>query len=56
MGARESGEKKWARGLSESVAIALVIAGAWLSNAPVGVMASYMLAAVAAALALRRRS
>jgi hypothetical protein len=55
MGARESGEKKWARGLSESVAIALIIAGAWLSNAPVGVMASYMLAAVAA-LALRRRS
>ena len=45
-----------AGGLSGPAAIALVIAGAWLSNAPVGVMASYMLAAVAAVLAVRQRS
>jgi hypothetical protein len=44
------------RALSGSATIALLIAGAWLSNAPVGVMASYMLAAVAAVLALRQRS
>ena len=36
--------------------LALVIAGAWLSNAPLGVMASYLLAAVALAIALIRRS
>jgi len=36
--------------------LALVIAGAWLSNAPLGVMASYLLAAVALAVALIRRS
>jgi hypothetical protein len=46
----------WDRWWDGSAAIALVIAGAWLSNAPVGVMASYMLAAVAGALAVRRRS
>jgi hypothetical protein len=56
MGGRESSEKTWVRGLGGSVAIALVIAGAWLSNAPVGVMASYLLAAVAAVLAVRQRS
>jgi hypothetical protein len=56
MGGRESSDRTWARGLSGPAAIALVIAGAWLSNAPVGVMASYMLAAVAAVLAVRQRS
>jgi hypothetical protein len=46
----------WLRTFDGSPAIALLIAGAWLSNAPVGVMASYLLAAVAAVLAVRRRS
>ena len=36
--------------------LALVVAGAWLSNAPLGVMASYLLAAVALVVALLRRS
>lgn len=36
--------------------LALVIAGAWLSNAPLGVMASYLLAAVALVIAVLRRS
>jgi 6-pyruvoyl-tetrahydropterin synthase related domain len=36
--------------------LALVIAAAWLSNAPVGVMACYLLAAMAVAVALLRRS
>lgn len=36
--------------------LAVVVAGAWLSNAPLGVMASYLLAAVAAVAALTRRS
>ena len=36
--------------------LALVIAGSWLSNAPVGVMASYLLAAVAVASAVMARS
>src|SRR3569833_1476038 len=36
--------------------LALVIAGAWLSNAPLGVMSSYLLAAVALAVAGIRRS
>ena len=35
--------------------IALVVGGAWLSNAPVGVMASYLLAAVALTVAILRR-
>jgi 6-pyruvoyl-tetrahydropterin synthase-like protein len=39
-----------------SVPLALVLAGAWLSNAPLGVMASYLLAAVALAVALLHRS
>ena len=39
-----------------AVRMALVIAGAWLSNAPLGVMGSYLLAAVALAIALLRRS
>ena len=36
--------------------LALVIAGAWLSNAPLGVMACYLLAAVALIVALLQRS
>jgi 6-pyruvoyl-tetrahydropterin synthase related domain len=36
--------------------LALVIAAAWLSNAPVGVMACYLLGAMALAAALLRRS
>ncbi|MGD0629052.1 MAG: 6-pyruvoyl-tetrahydropterin synthase-related protein [Terracidiphilus sp.] len=36
--------------------LAFVLAGAWLSNAPLGVMASYLLAAVALALAVLYRS
>jgi len=39
-----------------AVLLALVVAGAWLSNAPLGVMASYLLAAVALVIALLRRS
>jgi len=47
----------WRRALDGSAApLALVVAGAWLSNAPVGVMASYLLAAVAVAAAVLRRS
>lgn len=36
--------------------LALVVAAAWLSNAPVGVMASYLLAALTVLLAMLRRS
>lgn len=36
--------------------LALVIAGAWLSNAPLGVMASYLLAAVSITVALLDRT
>ena len=36
--------------------LALTLAGAWLSNAPLGVMSSYLLAAVACAAALLHRS
>ena len=36
--------------------LALVVAGAWLSNAPLGVMASYLLAGTALAAALLERS
>jgi hypothetical protein len=39
-----------------TVPLAVVVAGAWLSNAPVGVMASYLLAAVALALAALAKS
>ena len=42
----------WKRALDGSTApLAVVVAGAWLSNAPVGVMACYLLAAVALASA-----
>jgi hypothetical protein len=46
----------WRRSTDGSAAIALVIAGTWLSNAPLGVMASYLLGVVAAVLAVRQRS
>jgi 6-pyruvoyl-tetrahydropterin synthase-like protein len=47
----------WQRALDGSAApLALVVAGAWLSNAPLGVMACYLLAAMALALAVLRRS
>jgi hypothetical protein len=36
--------------------LALIVAGAWLSNAPVGVMASYLLAFVALVAAVKARS
>ena len=36
--------------------LALVVVGSWLSNAPLGVMASYLLAAVALVIAVIRRS
>jgi hypothetical protein len=39
-----------------AASLALVMAGAWLSNAPLGVMASYLLAATALAVAILRRS
>jgi hypothetical protein len=47
----------WRRAFDGSAApLALVIAGAWLSNAPLGVMACYLLAAVALAVTLLQRS
>lgn len=39
-----------------TVSLALVLGASWLSNAPLGVIASYLLAAVALAAALLRRS
>jgi hypothetical protein len=47
----------WRRALDGSAApLALVLAGCWLSNLPLGVMACYLLAAVAVASALLARS
>ena len=47
----------WQRALDgSSVPLALAIAGAWLSNIPVGIMASYLLAAIAILIALQTRS
>jgi hypothetical protein len=47
----------WRRALDGSaLPLALAVAGAWLSDAPVGVMASYLLAAVALVAALHARS
>ena len=47
----------WRRAFDGSTApLALVLCGAWLSNAPLGVMASYLLAAVALAMAVQLRS
>ena len=41
---------------TSAVPLALAVAGVWLSSAPGGVMASYLLAAVALAVALLKRS
>jgi hypothetical protein len=47
----------WRRALDGSaLPLALIVAGAWLSDVPVGIMASYLLAAVALAAALLSRS
>jgi len=47
----------WQRAFDGSATpLALVVAGAWLSNAPLGVMASYLLAAVALVVAILQRS
>ncbi|MGA8088215.1 MAG: 6-pyruvoyl-tetrahydropterin synthase-related protein [Terracidiphilus sp.] len=47
----------WRRAFDGSATLlALVVAGAWLSNAPLGVMACYLLAAVALTVALLQRS
>jgi hypothetical protein len=47
----------WRRGLDGSaVGLGLVVAAAWLSNAPVGVMACYLLAGFAVAVAVVSRS
>jgi hypothetical protein len=53
--ARRSGV--WGRALDGSTApLALVLAGAWLSDVPLGLMASYLLAAVALVAAVTARS
>jgi hypothetical protein len=47
----------WRRALdSSALLLALLVAGAWLSNAPVGVMASYLLAGFAIAVAVLSKS
>jgi hypothetical protein len=47
----------WRRAFDGSATLlSLVIAGAWLSNAPLGVMACYLLAAVSLVVALLQRS
>ena len=47
----------WRRAFDGSATLlALVIAGAWLSNAPLGVMACYLLAAVGLTVAVLHRS
>lgn len=54
---RNASRPLWRRALNGSaLPLALVLAGAWLSDGPVGVMASYLLAAVALAASLLRRS
>ena len=54
---RNSGSAWWRRALDGSTApLALVVAGAWLSNVPVGIMACYLLAAAAAAAAVLSKS
>jgi hypothetical protein len=54
---RNSSSPSWRRALDGStLPLALVVAGCWLSDAPVGVMASYLLAAVALAGAISARS
>lgn len=54
---RNANGNVWRRALDGSTApLALIVAGAWLSNAPLGVMASYLLAAVVLTLAGLRRA
>jgi hypothetical protein len=54
---RNASAPLWRRSLDGStLPLALVLAGCWLSDAPVGVMASYLLAAVALTAALLARS
>jgi hypothetical protein len=54
---RHPGERHWRRALDGStMPLALVVAGCWLSDAPVGVMSSYLLASVAVAAAVSARS
>jgi hypothetical protein len=54
---RNSSDSAGKRALDGStLPLALVMAGAWLSNVPLGVMASYLLAAVALATALLKKS
>jgi len=50
------GALSWRGTLKGASALALVVAGAWLSNPTVGVMAAYTLAALALAAALLRKS
>jgi len=51
-----SGDSGLRRALGGSAALAAVVAGAWLSNPTVGVMAAYTLAALALAAAMLRKS
>jgi hypothetical protein len=54
---RDESENVWRRAFDGSaVPLAVVVAGTWLSNPPLGVMASYLLAVVALVVALIRRS
>jgi hypothetical protein len=54
---RRDCDSAWRRAFDGSaVPLALVVAGTWLSNAPLGVMASYLLAAVALGRAMLLRS
>jgi hypothetical protein len=54
---RNPSAQVWRRALDGStLPLALVVAGCWLSDAPVGVMACYLLAAVALASALLARA
>jgi hypothetical protein len=54
---RKPGASTWRRAFDGStVPLALVLTGAWLSNVPLGVMASYLLAAVALVWAVLLRS
>lgn len=54
---RPAAARSWSHAFSGSTSLlALVIAGAWLSNAPLGVMASYLLAAVTLVVAWLERS
>jgi uncharacterized membrane protein len=54
---RNASASVWKRALDGSaLRLALVMAGVWLSNVPLGVMASYLLAGVALVVALLKKS